>query len=282
MDFNEFEGKSIRQLNQQIIAQDKRCKKTIADMRVVENFWNDFGILSFGRDFVICGVHTFSLQLISNACELTLGSIIACCESGCMADAYSLLRKYRDDLFFYLYIVVWNADKKLDNKSPEVAQMETNIKRWVNDGLNDLYIGDVLQAIGQSPMVKDAVQKYKLKNKFDDLGDKLNNYVHSNGLSFYNRNVSVFQGKVLQKQMEEVLNEMRFITITCLFLLTICSPLSIMSTDYEDCLDCNMIPPEGAQYWVAPFVTEFFKSNIELIDESCIKYLKDNTGMEFE
>ena len=42
-----------------------------------------------------------------------------------------------------------------------------------------------------------------------------------------------------------------------------------------------MTPPEGSQYWVAPFITEFFRNNIELIDESCLEYLKDNTTMEF-
>ena len=160
--------------------------------------------------------------------------------------------------------------------------MEANIERWINNGLDDLHIGTVLQAIGQSPRVKDAVQKYKLKSYFDALGDRLNNYVHSNGVSFYNRNVNAYQGNALQKQLQALLQDIRSITITFLFLLTLCSPLSIMSTDYVDYLDCNETPPEGSQYWVAPFVTKFFKGNLDLIDESCMKYLRDNTLMEFE
>ena len=103
MDTVEFMGSSIRRLNQQIIAEDKECQKYISAMRKVEKFLNDFGFLSFGRDFVLCGRQTFSLQMISTSCELTAGSIVSCCESGCIADAYSLLRKYRDDLFFYLH-----------------------------------------------------------------------------------------------------------------------------------------------------------------------------------
>ncbi len=76
--------------------------------------------------------------------------------------------------------------------------------------------------------------------------------------------------------------DMRFITVTFLFLLTICSPLAIMSTDYTDFLDMRETPPEGSQYWVAPFVTDFFKSNLDLIDKSCIEYLKENTFMDFD
>lgn len=286
MDFHKCNGHSIRQLNQQMIAQDAECQKTMAEMRAVEKFLSDFGFLSFGRDFVLCGKYTFSLQMISTAFELTAGSINSCCESGCIADTYSLMRKYRDDLFFYLYIVVYDSCNKIEGKSPVTDQMESNIERWIKNDLDDLHIGTVLQAIGQSSRVRDAVRKYNLKSYFDALRDRLNNYVHSNGVSFYNRNVNrnvnAYQGKTLQKQLQSLLTDLRSITIAFLFLLTLCSPLSIMSTDYVDCLDCNMTPPDGSQYWVAPFVTAFFKSNLDLIDESCMKYLQNNTLMKFE
>ena len=254
MDFHEYGGSSIRQLNQEMIAQDLECQKIIAEMHAVEKFLSDFGFLSFGRDFVLCGKYTFSLQMVSTAFELTAGSMISCCESGCIADAYSLTRKYRDDLFFYLYIVVYDSCNKLDGKSQETDQMEANIERWINNNLDDLHIGTVLQAIGQSSRVRNAVQKYNLKSYFDTLNKRLNDYVHSNGLAFYNRNVNTYQGKTLQKQLQSLMTDMRSITITFLFLLTLCAPLSIMSTDYVDCLDCNMTPPDGSQYWVAPFV----------------------------
>ena len=273
---------SIRRRNCQFLGQDEECQKSIQELQQIEEFLSEFGYLSYGRDFVFFSRHSFSLQMIATSCELTAGSIISCCESGCMADAYSLLRKYRDDLFFYLYIVVCNACNKLDSKSPAVVQMEANIERWINNDLDDLHIGTVLKAIGQSSRVTAAVQKYNLKSYFDALGDRLNNYVHSNGVAFYNRNVNAYQGETLQKQLQALLKDMRSITITFLFLLTLCSPLSVMSTDYVDFLECNMIPPDGSQYWVAPFVIAFFKSNIELIDESCMKYLQDNTLMEFE
>ena len=273
---------SIRNINRQTIEQDTECQKLILEMRLVEKFLNGFGYLSYGRDIVLCGNHVFNLQRVSTSFELTAGSIITCCEAGCMADAYSLLRKYRDDLFFYLYIVVYDTSSKLEGKSSATAKMEGNIERWINNDLDDLHIGTVLQAIGQSPRVRDAVQKYKLKTYFDTVGERLNNYVHSNGVSFYNRNVNAYQGETLQKQMQGLLMDMRSITITFLFLLSLCSPLSIMSTDYTDYLDCNMTPPEESQYWVAPFISDFFKDNLDVIDKSCLDYLRENTCMVFE
>ena len=136
MSFNKHESETIQQANHRFIAKDRECGKSISEMQTVKKFLEDFGFLSFGRDFVLCKEQVFSLQMVSTSSELTAGSIISCCESGCIADAYSLLRKYRDDMFFYLYIVVYDVCNKMDNKSPVVDKMETNIERWIN---NDLY-----------------------------------------------------------------------------------------------------------------------------------------------
>ena len=273
---------SIRQKNQYSIQKDNKYQSLMLKMREVEQFLNDFGFLTFGRDYISCKNHLFSLQIVSTACELTVGSIISCCASGCMADAFSLLRKYRDDLFFYLYVTVFDSWNKTEHDSQAIAKMEENIERWIHNDLHDLPISTIMKAIGQAPQVKDAVVKYNLQSYFSTLGDRLNNYVHSNGIAFYNRNVNTLQGDSLQKQMQILLKDMRYITITFMFLLALCFPISIMSTDYVDYLDCNAVPPEGAQYWVAPFITEFFKVNLDLIDKSCLEYLTEETHMEFD
>lgn len=282
MDFKGFEETTIRQVNQRNIEHDDACQKIIIGMREIEKFLSRFEFLSFGRDFAFCRNHTFSLQMVLIACELTAGSIISCCESGCLADANSLLRKYRDDLFFYLYIVVYSKSNQMEIKTAKLKQMEDNIEKWINNNLCDLSIGTVMQAIGQSPLAKDAVTKYHLQSYFKTIGEKLNNYVHSNGVNYYNRNVNTYTGNSLQVQMQELLNDLRFLTITFVFLLTICFPLSIMATDYVDYLEFNEMPPDGSQYWVAPFVNEFFNQNLDLIDKGCIDYLRENTLMEFD
>ena len=270
---------STRHCNRQYISQNKECERIILEMKEVEEFVSDFGTLSFGRNIAFCGRNLIPLQLIMNGSELTLGSVISCCESGCMADAYSLLRKYRDDLFFYLYIVVYNT---LDRETNNATKMEANIERWIKNNLKDLKISDVLTAIGRSAQVEDAIQEYNLKDYFASIGDRLNDYVHSNGVSFYNQSVYTYRGHTLQKQMHVLLEDMNAITITFLFLLSLCSPLSIMSTDYVDHLEFNKTPPDESQYWVAPFVNDYFKKNAHLIDKSCIEYLRKKTLMQFE
>ena len=276
------EGSSSWQKNCSAVADNIACQRTISEFNKVEQFLSNFGDLSFGRDLIVCKGRFFSLQRLLNSVELTAGSIISCCKAGCVADANSLLRKFRDDLFFYLYIEVYDKILKVGENANTTCQMEKNIERWIENSLSNLQISTIMKAIGTTPGVHEAVEKYHLEAYFSKIGSRLNNYVHGNGISYYNMPIIAYKSDELNQQLCQTLQDMKFITVSFIFLLTICSPLSIMSTDYTDHLDFNMTPPEGSQYWVAPFITQFFQENLDLIDKNCIEYLKKETCMSFD
>lgn len=272
---------SMRQYNRYEIKENKDIQKTIKSLREVEHFLKEFGCLSFGRDFIVCGGKTFTLQKLITSLEFTAGSIINCCESGCLADANTLLRKYKDDLFFYLYLVAYNSDCRIAEPSKRTREMEENIQRWLRNELGDLGIGQVLKGIGTSSQVTDTVKKYRLQRYLKEIRDRLNNYVHSNGIAYYNRMVNSYKGHTLEQHFSHLLLDIRFVTVTFLFLLTMFNPVFIMSTDYIDYWDCSIMPREDSQYWVAPFIAEFFRKNLDLIDKNGIAYLSEKTNMQF-
>jgi len=276
-----FSSETIRKNNQKRLQQDSRCQELIADIKAVEKLIDSFGFLQFGRDFIFCRKWSFSLQAIITSLELTIGSIIMCCECACIADANTLLRKYRDDLFFYLYIVVYDSNKKLDTPFA-TTDMEENISLWIRNDLNNLSIQDVLKAIGTSPQLRDAVATYKLQKSFNAIGERLNNFVHGNGYTYYNRNIEVYNDNELCGYLKALVYDLRYVTMAFMFLLILCSPLSIMSTDYIDYLEFGETPPEDSQYWVAPFVGRFISENSSLIDDNCYKYLLENTSMQLD
>ena len=273
---------TIRQANARFVKQDHECQQVISKLREIETFLERFGFLTFGRDFVFGSpgqkIMFFSLNNVMTSLELTMGSVITCCESACIADANTLLRKYRDDLFFYLYVSVYSSHYKY---SEEGKPMADQIMRWLNNDLSDFRISEVLKAIGTVPQLRDAVLKYNLKESFQKIGEALNNYVHSNGYAYYNRNANAYKESVLSVELRKLGDKARYITVVFLFLLIFCSPLSVMSEDYIDFLDVNEIPPKNSQYWVAPFVEHFVKENISLIDANCLDYLRKNTLMQF-
>ena len=276
-----FMDDTIRQMNAEIVKENKECQGIIEELKKLEHFISNLGFLSMGRDFIFCKGWSFSRQNIMISLELTLGNICACCEHASMADGNALLRKYRDDLVFYLYLSAYDANKKLECIPDKIAKMENIIADWAENKLEGLQIGTVLLAISSMPQLKEAVKKYSLKSSFDRIGKRLNNYVHSNGYSYYNQNANIYKSGELEASLHDLLSDAKYITITFMFLLILCDPLMVMSTDYIDCLDSNMEPHEGSQYWVATFVEEFIKSNISGIEANCLSYLKENTSMQF-
>lgn len=271
----------IRQANTRLVKQNSECQQAINKLREIEKFLEKFGFLTFGRDFVFEGTGQrtilFSLDKVMTSLELTMGSVIVCCESACIADANTLVRKYRDDLFFYLYISVY---KSLDKHSEKAKSMLTNITKWLNNDLSNFHIDRVLKAIASAPQLSDAVMKYNLKESFQKIGAALNSYVHSNGYAYYNRNANAYRENELSAELRKLEEKVRYMTIIFLLLLVLCSPVSVMSTDYIDYLEVNETPPENSQYWVAPFVDQFIKENISLIDMNCLDYLRENTMMQ--
>lgn len=275
-------NETVRQTNARLVGIEQKCQQEINELKEIETFLKDFGFLTFMRDNVcVTYEHKYSfitLDSIMTSLELTMGSVIACCENACIADANTLLRKYRDDLFFYLYIAVYNS---MDRNSEKAKSMESKISKWANNDLTDFQIGQVLKAVANVPQLKDAVERYHLKKSFQEIGNRLNNYVHGNGRVYYNRNFNAYKENELAVELKKIVQNARYMTITFLLLLIFCSPVSVMSEDYIDHLEFNVTPPENSQYWVAPFVEDFVEENISLIDKNCLEYLRENTMMQF-
>lgn len=273
---------SLRSQNGEWIRYDNDCKKSIDELKQLEKFIGDMGFLFSERDFIATSKAILILQPILTSVELTMGSIISCCENGCIADANSLLRKYRDDIFFYLYVLVYDSNLKLEQAPPGNKKMEETISSWMKNHLKNFRISQLLKSISTSDDLQNAIDEYNLRQSFDEIGKQLNNYVHSNGYIYYNKTVNGYKSGELAIEISKIVRHAKYITIVFLFLLALCAPHMIMSTDYIDYLDCNETPPENSQYWVAPFILQFIKENITLIDENCMEYLKNNTVMQFD
>jgi hypothetical protein len=52
------------------------------------------------------------------------------------------------------------------------------------------------------------------------------------------------------------------------------------SSDYIDCLDCDLTPVEGSQYWVAPYVQDAFDQILRKYRPDLAELIKSNTKME--
>lgn len=272
---------SIRQSNRTLIRRNRTCQNSLNELKQLEGLLDGIGFLTFGRNFIICNKKVFSLQFVSNALELTMGNIVSCCEYGCIADANTLLRKYRDDAFFYLYLLSYDSESKRGHETLENQKREAIISRWTKGELRGFTISQLFQSVASSGSLKEVIDKYNLEQSFAKIGRKLNDYIHSNGCAYYNQSVSTYELGALEAKLGEIVIDAKYITIVFLFLIIMCAPHLVASEDYGDYIECGKTPPKDSQYWIAPFIAQFIEENISLIDQQCLQYLKENTQMQY-
>lgn len=285
-----------------------------------EEFLGNISELIFGKPLMCLtkkGTHILYSAFFESAIK-TLNSITACCCYGCFADANVLTRKYRDDLFLYLFIIeVLNNRKSLtEEEISEILMGEMNPEKFFNMVMatkkileegsrkddNDkavdawfdnaasigkfkkqLSIENYLKYLTCNTQIKRCISEHVLDLTWENIRQRLNNYTHNNGKKYLLHNL-------LDSSSEEdikdcllgISQDISFITSVFLVILILIKPELIMATDYVDYLDAGLQSPEDSQYWVAPFIQEYINCSILRLHPELKAFLKNNNkyGMQ--
>ena len=280
----------------------------------IENIWQIFWVLSdttsSSMDYSIGknGMYAVSgetMMSISN----TIQTIDFCCYRGAYSDAYTLIRKCRDDLMQYLFVlnVIQNkhglTDQEIKNFSLEPdaltklvemsiyilasgerkSEQEFATEKWVYGELGNPENSKIRKKFFDTSKYKIYLMsnnehiKYIFDNfladKWKNEDRKLNNYVHTNGMAYLMNNY-IFQENKIQKD-NELIETLRNIIDIFLSMLVIIDSIKVHSSDYIDALEMGMEPPENSQYWVASVILDYMN---ERFDKDLLSYLQENEG----
>ena len=248
-----------------------------------KRFIDHLSSLTFGRDMKVLRssprLRPICTNQILQSAMQTVQSMILCAEYGNIADTHILMRKLRDDLFFYLYIIVV-CDSNDILSTDDLTKEEEYINEWTQDNLSKLTFTDAMKRIIESNKCKDLSREFNLQDELKKIGRTLNNYTHGNGNLYYNRPFIYYNDDEICALTAEMIHILKYILVAFIFLLTLLQPGYIMSSDYIDALDCALPPEEGSQYWVAPFISDFLKVNSDLLGANALNYLRKETIME--
>lgn len=259
------------------------------------------------------GPYILSCETMMSICK-TLETIDFCCYRNAYSDAYTLIRKFRDDLMQYLFVLnVIQNRHGLTNKEMEKfatdpeslleivkldvsmlvseerkTEAELAMEKWIYNVLeNPDSSGDRREFFDTSRYKSYLISnnekvKYIYNNFFKDKWKKedrkLNNYVHTNGIKFLVDNY-IYQEKKKQKN-DELFETLRNITDIFLSFLAVIDSIKFHSSNYLDALTTGMKPPEGSQYWVCPIMVEYMNDRF---DKRLLLYIQKNegNGMQF-
>lgn len=301
------------------IADTEEYKKISEDIDYLTEFfsnlseliWSNGHIITFFSDKEFYNLNT---ALIESSAQ-TLKSIKLCCSIGSFSDANSLIRKLRDDLIQYIYILniislrkpfLEESIKDPKTDSPEefansilnlqfnntLTDDEKAVTAWFKNTVSDsdrpikrkLEFENYMRILKQNVNINQILIEYNLQEYWETLRKKLNNYVHNNGVAYPRHNLISSKDKNLGTHLKNINNRISYVSSYFLVMLLMIESSLISSTDYIDHMDCNMDPPENSQYSVANFVQEFIDKKVSKIHPELKQYLKDNNihGMNIE
>lgn len=268
-------------------------------------------IISFFTDKNISYLNT---DLIDSSAQ-TLRSIKLCCSIGSFSDANTLIRKLRDDLIQYVYILSIISDRKpfleedvknFKTDNPEefvksfsdirinnvLTDNEKALSAWFSNTVSDLErpirrkleFENYMKTLKQNPSIAQALGDYKLQDYWEVLRRRLNDYVHNNGVMFAAQNSIRKNDKNVEIHLKNINIRTSYISSFFIIVLLMVDSTLISSTDYIDHLDCNLEPPEDSQYFIASFIQDFIDRKVNKIHPELKQYLKDNNinGMRIE
>lgn len=301
----------IRYYNQVMMSETEQFKLFEKDFDQNIEFLDDFTnliklngrIISFISDK---NFHIVNAKLLENSVQ-TLRSIKLCCSIGSFSDANTLVRKLRDDLLLYTYILtIVNKRKSFTEDSLANLSME-NQEEFVkgfsnlqfNTMLNDdekavtawlenkvlelprkirmnLSFENYMKVLRKDSKISQILVDYKLGNYWEILRSKLNNYIHNNGSQFSSHNLIKTHDQNLEIYFGNVNVRTSYIITLFLVLITMIESSLISSGDMIDYLDCGMEPPEDCQYEIAAFIQSYIDDKVVKIHPELKQFLKDN------
>lgn len=209
----------------------------------------------------------------------TLDSIQILLEKGKINDAFSLARRYHDNVVINTYALLYlETNHNLENFTVE------KINNWVNNKEKLPEYKVMNSYIRSSKKVKNINNLLFSTKYYTNMRQRLNDHTHYNSFQymFYNDNqmFDVYNNRI--NFLEQLSIDLRNIFIKHFVWLFSIKDNYMMSSDYIDYLDMGMTPPENSQYWVAPLIQEIFDEIIKQYRPDLADELKKSTYMELK
>lgn len=209
---------------------------------------------------------------------MTLKNIKSCLANGSLSDAYTLLRKVRDESLLYLYFLT--IVKNHNSKRVESNRKIKDLFDWYDSKISFIKNEDIFNYIRMYQNVDCVISEHKLDSEWEVLRIKLNDYVHTKGRQNAFSNFSQIYD--YETGFDEIREDIKYVAVSIIFILLLIDSTIIMSTDYIDHLEMNISPPEGSQYEVAPIVQDFINTYLKSYNNELVSFIKETSIMKIE
>lgn len=195
---------------------------------------------------------------------------------GQINDVYALIRKYYDVIIINTYeIILLKTEISIENFIVE------KIDKWLKGKEKLPRFKEMNELIEKCEDLKSINRIFNKDNRYKHIRDRCNDHTHSNYFQYMqlNSKINVQNAKVYVDMINTDLLDLLVLHFGYLFTL---NGHYMASSDYIDCLELNVKPVEDSQYWVAPFVQDFFDKYIKTRRPDISKEITSSTSMDLK
>ena len=258
-----------------------RTHAVFDDLAYLKTFYDHLStdVFQWGRS----GVHAIGNidSYLYSSTAGTLDSIAIVLGNARIADAYTLLRRFQDSAVLNLYVDElsdeWEKSLSMDNFS--LKGLKT-VEEWMKGKTPIPEYRVMSQKIRQSPRLLPLTDLLYSDDRYKELRERCNSHAHFN---FY-QNVLVNDNDIHLPQRTQLFERIRVDVIDLALLhmsyVFFAMPHYLMSRDHIDCREIGMEPDEGSEYWVAPYLQEFFDRYFKPCRPDLAKLILESTAMQ--
>lgn len=211
----------------------------------------------------------------------TLDSIALVLGNARIADAYALLRRFQDSAVLNVYVdelsKEWEKSLSLDNFPLEGL---TTVEDWIKGKTPIPEYRVMSQKIRKAPRLQPLNDLLYADDRYKELRERCNSHTHFN---FY-KNVLANDNEIHFPQRIRLFERIRLDIVDLALLhmshVFFAMPHYLMSRDHIDCREMGMEPDEGSEYWVAPYLQEFFDRYFKTYRPDLAKLILESTAMQ--
>ena len=223
------------------------------------------------------------LPMIYNL-KTTLLSIKECITLFDFASSFTLLRKFKDDFLLFAYFIKLGNFDVIDSPKEHVKYMK-NVKNafdWADNIMSDVYSKNIIDYFLMVNCIKSFDENTKILNNLKILNQTLNKFAHSNGISYITKYDPIFEKERTLKLFSYFTKQLDIVVTSIFTIVFYLSPKYLQSIDYLDYIEAGLTPPEGCQYWVAPYLQDFIKDRINNVNPQFKIFLQEHTSMDIK
>jgi hypothetical protein len=212
-------------------------------------------------------------EIMFRSCKSTLESMRLVLEKGHITDAFTLLRRFYDNVLVHIYCSVHLKESARTRQIYDWAHGRDKLPK----------LKAILTAVSRDDALGELWDILHMDSRYSAIRDRCNDNVHNNYLLYLYFNADYI---VTPETVDSSMARFRASLID-LAVLHFASLLSskyhlMSSSDYVDHLEVGMTPPDDSQYWVAPFVQAYFDNIVKKRRSDVADWMIRNTPMQLK